>query len=124
MAPENSKISVKHLAFVNEYMQCYNATLAYMKIYPNASYDASKVNASKLLTNTNVKTEIEKRMKSSTVTADEVIAGISSIAYAFDVRTSDRLRAFELLGRFHKLFTDKFEIAQRKTIKVTIRREE
>lgn len=118
------ELSVKQLAFVNEYMKCMNATQAYMKIYPKSSYEAANANSARLLSNTIVKAEIEKRMKAYTMSANEVIAGISSVAYAPDVKTSDRLRAFELLGKFHKLFTDKFEVAQKKIIKVTFKREE
>jgi phage terminase small subunit len=118
------ELSIKQLAFVNEYMKCMNATQAYMRVYPKSSYEAANANSARLLSNTIVKAEIEKRMKANTMSANEVIAGISSVAFAPDVKTSDRLRAFELLGKFHKLFTDKFEVAGKKVIKVTFKKEE
>lgn len=50
--------------FVDEYLIDLNATRAYKKAYPNIKSDeTAAVNGSKLLRNTKVAAEIEKRMK-------------------------------------------------------------
>src|SRR5687767_12362115 len=92
MAKNKDELNAKQLAFIDEYLTCMNATQAYMAVYPKSSYAAANANAARLLSNTIVKAEIEKRMKAYTMSANEVIAGISSVAYAPDVKTSDRLR--------------------------------
>lgn len=47
-----------------------------------------------------------------TLGADDILAELSAIARDKGpmARTADRLRALELLGRYHKLFSDKHEV--------------
>jgi phage terminase small subunit len=55
-------ISDQHKLFIEEYLQNgFNATKAYMSVYPNAAYDSARTNAAKLLANTNIRTEIDLR---------------------------------------------------------------
>lgn len=51
-------LSDKHRAFIDEYfLNGYNATRAYMKIYPKSGYESARALASALLTNVNIKAE-------------------------------------------------------------------
>ena len=57
-----------------------NATQAWMVTHPSAEYDSARASASKWLTKSNVKAEIEARLVASQMSADEAIARISDIA--------------------------------------------
>ena len=53
-------LSDRHKIFVKNYVACVgNGTRAYKETYPNVTTDTAKVNASKLLTNTNIKQAIQ-----------------------------------------------------------------
>jgi hypothetical protein len=58
------KLNPKHQQFIKEYINCGgNAVQAYMKVYPKAQYETAKVNASKLLTITNLIQAIDDEYK-------------------------------------------------------------
>lgn len=58
--PVGDKANKRHIAFAEEYLaNGMNGTQAYKKIYPNASEDTARANATKLLTNTSIKEYIE-----------------------------------------------------------------
>ncbi|MEH1740106.1 terminase small subunit [Fusobacterium varium] len=72
--------------FVNEYLIDLNATRAYKKAYSNIKNDdTARANASRLLTNANIKNEIEKRMKDrekrTEVTQDKVVKELARLAF-------------------------------------------
>ncbi len=72
--------------FVDEYLVDLNATRAYKKAYLNIKNDdTARVNASRLLTNANIKNEIEKRMKDrekrTEVTQDKVVKELARLAF-------------------------------------------
>lgn len=76
-------LSNKHQDFINEYfLQKMNGTDAYMTVYPKASYDTARANAAKLLANTSIKAEIDRRLKEKQMSADEVLARLSDMARA------------------------------------------
>lgn len=55
-------LNKKQLAFVDEYFRCgFNGTQAYLAVYRGATEKTAVTNASRLLTNANVKSEIDKR---------------------------------------------------------------
>lgn len=59
-----NKLNTKHLAFIEEYMiNGFNATGAYMKVYPKSSYASAKAHAARLVSNGNIKVEIEARIE-------------------------------------------------------------
>ena len=76
------KLSAKQLAFVDEYLTCMNATQAYRLVYPKASYASANTASARLLTNTNIKAEIERRMKEHAMPAHEALARLTAIARA------------------------------------------
>lgn len=72
----------KHQQFINEYLRLWNATRAYMAVYPNAGYDTARANAADLLANTNIAQEIQRRIDENAMTADEVLARLAEYGRA------------------------------------------
>lgn len=128
-----SKLTEKQQLFADEYIISLNATQAYKKAYPSVKKDsAARANGSKLLTNTNIKNYIDKRLEElkSERVADQqevmeyltaVMRGeereqtLISIGEAgqeitdIDVGAKDRIKAAELLGKRYRMWTDKVE---------------
>lgn len=128
----------KQRKFADEYLIDCNATRAYKIAYPHIkSDDAARANASRLLTNANIKDYIQEQLDkiSSEKIADatevlkyltsvmrgefteEVVVvegngdGFSSaVTIDKDVGAKDRLKAAELLGKRYGLFTDKVNV--------------
>lgn len=80
-------LTEKQKSFVNEYLVDLNATRAYKVAYKSCKKDeTARVNSSKLLTKTNVREYVDKRMKKreerTEVTQDKVIKELASIAFA------------------------------------------
>lgn len=71
----------KHQEFVNEYfIRNMNGTDAYQAVYPKATRESARREASRLLTNVDVKAEIETRLKEKQMSADEVLSRLSDMA--------------------------------------------
>ena len=138
----------KQKRFCDEYLIDCNATRAYKAVYKNVkSDDAARVNASRLLTNANIKKYIDDRMEEihneKTAEAQEVIEYLTSVmrgesaseeivvegigdgcstARAIEKAPSekDRLKAAELLGKRYGLYTDKVEMDTDLDLNITI----
>lgn len=76
------ELTIKQLAFIDEYLTCMNATLAYMVVYPKASYASANTASARLLTNTNIKAEINRRMREHSMSANEALARLTAMAQA------------------------------------------
>lgn len=80
-----SDLRDKHRAFVIEYLKSFNATQAYINVY-KVSYNAAKVNASKLLTNTNVQELIKElrkdKLEALAITREDLLADLVKEAKA------------------------------------------
>ena len=124
--------------FCDEYIKDCNGSRAYKAAYPNVKSDeAARVNASKLLTKTNIKEYIDEQLDkiSSEKIADatEVLEYLTSVVrgnsqsevvvvesigdYMSEARKvkkapdeKERLKAAELLGKRYGIFTDKTKI--------------
>lgn len=131
-------LTEKQKRFCEEYMIDYNATRAYKAVYKNCKKDESaRANASKLLTNTNVKTYIENLLEEihseKTADAREVMEYLTSVmrgestaeivvvegtgdGCSSAVKVSkapdekEKLKAAELLGKRFGLFKEKVEV--------------
>lgn len=80
---ELKPLSKKHQMFVDQYFLChFNGTEAYMRVYKPNSRAAAAVNASELLRNTNISSEIGARMSVLHMSADEALALQTEIANA------------------------------------------
>ncbi|WP_159723159.1 terminase small subunit [Enterococcus sp. CSURQ0835] len=124
----------KQQIFADEYLKDLNGTRAYKVAYPSVKKDASaRANASKLLTNTNIKTYIDEQLEKAhndrTADAQEVLEYLTAVMRGEETEPSligvgegaqavidmgvgakDRLKAAELLGKRHMLFTDKVDL--------------
>jgi hypothetical protein len=73
-------------------------------------YFAAGVTAHRLLKKAKVMAEIESHVRKAKLNADDVINELSDIAQVkTDIDGNQRLKALELLGKFHKLFVDRVE---------------
>ncbi|EGO2799410.1 terminase small subunit [Enterococcus faecalis] len=128
------RMTEKQQIFADEYLKDLNGTRAYKVAYPNVKKDSvAAANATRLLRNAKVKTYIDKQLEKMhnerTADAQEVLEyltavmrgeykeatliGVGEGAQAvvdIDVGAKDRLKAAELLGKRHALFTDKVDL--------------
>lgn len=124
----------KQQIFADEYLKDLNGSRAYKAAYPNVKKDSvARANASRLLTNANVKAYIDEQLdimhNKRTADAKEVLEFLTSVMRGekteqsligvgegaqavidMDVGAKDRIKAAELLGKRHALFTDKVDL--------------
>lgn len=127
MSSITQKLTQKQQRFVDEYIISGNATQAAIKAGYSRKY--ANTNATKLLQNTTIKIELEKRnaeIKSQkTMDMQEVMERLAAIARGETVeqqvtnkgtvveiepKTSDQIRAMELIGKRYGAWTDKKEV--------------
>lgn len=123
----------KQKRFADEYLIDLNGTRAYKVAYPRVKSDeTARANASRMLTNANVKTYIDEQLEKihneKTADAQEVLEYLTAVmrgneseevlrlcgegcqtVESIDVSAKDRIKAAELLGKRYSLFTDKVE---------------
>lgn len=120
----------KQQIFADEYLKDLNGTRAYKVAYPNVKKDSSaKAAASRLLTNVNLKAYIDEQLEEMhnkrTADAQEVLEYLTKVMRGEETETvatakglydkvelsaKDRIKAAELLGKRHALFTDKLDL--------------
>lgn len=66
-------LSKKHQQFVNEYLKCWNATRAYQVVYPNATYETARVEATRFLAKPSISSAIQARIDANAMSANEVL---------------------------------------------------
>ena len=168
--------NIRQQIFIDEYLDCLNGTMAYMKAYDVDDTNVAASSASRLLRNAKVKAEIERRFKELTMGKHEVLARLRAVANAtlfpfvrveddghvyfnfadpeakrhlylirklkskrqdtvnektgdikeekwIEVELHDAMKALELIGKYHALFTDKVNVNERKTIRVTYKKD-
>lgn len=140
-----AKLTAKQQRFCDEYLICLNASEAAIKAGYSKKYAAT--NTSKLLNNTNIKECLKKRMdkKEKELIADqnEVLKYLTSVIrgqsrssvvvvenigdYMSEAREmekspdeKERLKAAELLGKAHGIFTDKVEQTVDMDLNITV----
>lgn len=102
-------MNVRHQQFVNEYLKTWNATTAYLRSYPNASYETAGRNGHVLLKNTEISEAIQQRITENAMSADEVLARLGDHARGSMgdfVRVTDNKPVFDFQsasdnGRLH-----------------------
>ncbi|MEI4352202.1 terminase small subunit [Streptococcus suis] len=126
-------LTIKQKKFADEYIISGNATEAYKKAGYRVSSDrVASVEGHKLLRNPKVKTYIDERLKilesEKIATQEEVLSYLTSVMRGqtqeqtlcsvgelgqqvidIEVGAKDRIKAAELLGKRHRLWTDKVE---------------
>lgn len=124
----------KQRIFADEYLKDLNGTRAYKIAYPNVKKDSVAAAASvRMLRNVKVKTYIDEQLEimhnQRTADAQEVLEYLTSVMRGeqteqtlvglgegvqgktqIEVGAKDRLKAAELLGKRHALFTDKVDL--------------
>ena len=124
----------KQRIFSDEYLKDLNGTRAYKVAYPAVKKDTTAAtNAGRLLRNAEVKTYIDEQLEimhnERTADAQEILEYLTAVMRGeqqeqtlvgegmgeqsiknIDVSAKDRLKAAELLGKRHALFTDKTEM--------------
>ncbi|HEL2164400.1 TPA: terminase small subunit [Streptococcus suis] len=126
-------LTIKQKKFADEYIISGNATEAYKKAGYRVSSDrVASVEGHKLLRNPKIKTYIDERLKilesEKIATQEEVLTYLTSVMRGqtqeqilcsvgelgqqvidIEVGAKDRIKAAELLGKRHRLWTDKVE---------------
>lgn len=129
------KMNVKHEAFVIEYLKNgLNGSLAYKKVYGVKKDETARTNASKLLTNANIKKLIEEYQEKTEEAGimsirerqeflTRIIAGEeleTIITPAGEVKVKPRIKtklsALDLLNKMSGAYTEKREISINKPI--------
>lgn len=124
----------KQQIFADEWLKDMNGTRAYKAAYPNVKKDTTAAtNAGRLLRNAEVKAYIDEQLEimhnERTADAQEVLEYLTSVmrgeeqeqtliglgegaqgVTSIEVGAKDRLKAAELLGKRHALFTDKVDL--------------
>ena len=109
-------ITRKRQKFIDEYFVDLNATQA--AIRAGYSVASARQIASEMLTNVDVKAEVDRRMKESRMTADEVVKRLQGMADgSIPTKTTqvgdntklewDVLTASDKMGKIYALFVDK-----------------
>jgi hypothetical protein len=168
---------LRHMAFVEEYLVCFNGTQAWLLTHPGTDYNTASVSSSRLLRNAKIKRELEKRFSERMMSKREVLSRLQDQANAtllpfvkvdddgyiyfnfrdpeakrhfhlikkvkhrklessnektgdyreenwVEVELHDPQKALELIGKYYALFTEKIDVTEKRTIRVTIKKEE
>lgn len=93
--------------FVESYLAEPNATSAAIK----AGYSKKTAYSigQRLLKTVEVQNRLKGRVQEAIITADEILADVREIAKKKSARDSDRLKAYELLGKHLAMWIDKSE---------------
>lgn len=124
----------KQQKFCEEYLIDCNATRAYKAAYPSVVKDeTARVNASRLLTNANVRRYLDERLtqlsEQRIAKAEEILSYLTEVMRGKTMASvlalcgdgcqeivekppdmRERLKAAELLGKRYGLFTDKMDV--------------
>lgn len=132
----------KQKLFCDEYLKDLNGTRAYKAVYPSCKKDGTaRANATRLLANANIRDYVDKRLKEiqskKIADVEEVLQYFTSVVrgeseseyvviegYGDGVSRAttisktpdekDRLKAAELLGKYHSIFKDKVDVSVKK----------
>lgn len=108
----------KQKSFADNYIEHRNGQLAAKLAGYDGDDNTLRAIASENLTKPNILAYIKARLEERHLTPDRVLAELGDVAaYSLDsiavegspVKTQDKLKALELVGKFHKLFTDRVE---------------
>lgn len=110
--------STKQQLFIEAYLANPNATEAAKRA--GYSEKTAYSQGQRLLKNVEVQKAVGKRVQTAAMTADEVLAELANIAKGhYSTYKGDKVKSLELLGKHHKLFTDKVEANANVTVTQT-----
>lgn len=109
-------LNKRKLDFIEHYMaNGYNATQAYMAVFPNAAYHTARTGGYQMCSNEEVKAEIERRKKllyeSLNISAERIAEELATMAFAEkgdrEYNASIKIKAIDLLQKQLGLQTQK-----------------
>jgi hypothetical protein len=107
-----TKLTAKQKLFCEFYIGAANgnATEAARLAGYQGSDETLRVTASRMLTKANISDLCKQRVNDVALNADKVLSELSEIALSKDEATRDRLTALQLLGKYHKLFSERIDL--------------
>jgi phage terminase small subunit len=102
----------KQAKFIAEYLVDFNATKAAKRAgySENTAYDSGYKNLKNPEIRDRIKAEIDQSIDNSKLSLKkEVIDGLKNIISDPDTRNNERIKAYELLGKYMTMFSDKIE---------------
>jgi len=111
---ESEGLRLKWIIFLDEYIKNGgNGQEAYKKAYPNVSNETARVNASRLLTNTNVKDELKNKLNTQRITEDFIK---DRLIFIVENNLSGKeafvgVKALELLSKIKGMLVDTKRVA-------------
>ena len=100
----------KRIAFVEQYLQCWNASEAARR----AGYKFAGTEGHRLLQMAEIQAYVKLRLADMQMSADEVLNRLAD--HARDDSKGVSLKALELVGKHHKLFTERHEVEATHTV--------
>lgn len=82
LTDDSDGLIVRHQAFIEYYLECFNGTQAWQLSHPGCDYDVASQSASRLLRNVKIKKELERRFAERTMSKKEVLARLNDQANA------------------------------------------
>ena len=104
----DDKLTTKQRLFVEAYLANPNATEAARRAGYAGNDATLRAVASENLSKPNIAALISERVETAVITANEILSDVKDIAKTSE-RDADRLKAYEMLGKHLKLWTDKVE---------------
>lgn len=114
------KLTVKERKFAEGILAGKNKTEAAADAGYKGKRNTLATLAYELYLKPHIQAYIDERMQKDIITADEILLGIKEIAVNVAEKASDRLRAYELLGKHLALFTDKQQVEHGGAMKIEI----
>ena len=106
-------LTPKQRLFVDFYLESLNASQSYLKAFSTKSRRTAEVNSSKLLKSPIIQGILRDRMEEleseRIASATEVVEFLTKTMRDDKEKTSERLKAGELIGKRYAMFTDKTE---------------
>jgi hypothetical protein len=108
----DEKLTAKQQLFCEFYIGAANgnATEAARLAGYKGSDETLRAIGSQNLTKLNISEVCRERVNEVALSADKVLSELSEIALSKDEATRDRLTALQLLGKFHKLFSERLDL--------------
>jgi phage terminase small subunit len=130
MAKDKPTLNERQRLFVKYYIGTLNAAESARRA--GYSPKAAKEIGARLLTKANIAEAIEKgvekKMSKADISAERILDELASIAFLTpeqldalkSIKGGEKMRALELLGKYHTLFTDRIEQSGEVTINVSL----